>query len=638
MEHVQLKRRLTAVLLADVVGYSRLMSMDEEGTHTRLSNCVENLIEPTVGAYQGRLTRRKGDGLLAEFDSAVDAVRCAVDIQRRLAEATAERNHKIQLRIGINTGDVIVDAPEVYGNSVNIASRLEGLAEPGGIYVSEAVREQLLGQPRLSLQSLGERRVKNIDRPVRVYRVVGEQEAGLGSAPGAKVLARLFAGRPINFSRRGTITSVVIVTAIAAIGVSGLSIWPARVLFSQEPSIMVLPFRNSSGDPGQDYIADAVTDDLTTDLSRLADTLVIAQATAFTYKGKSVDVREIRREFGIRYMLEGSVGRVGRRVQANAELVDTGSATAIWADRFETDVTSLFELYDAVTGRIAASLHLQLLRAEYRRALAEHPTDPDAVDLRLRAMSDLEHENRERSLAARKNFEKSLDQDKSSAETRSQLALLLVRNYVRGWSDNSKDDLDAAKKYIDEALANNPSNATAATAYLARGELLRVKGDDQGALDAFEEALRFNHDLPLALAQKANQLVFLGRATEAPTEVEKAINMSPNDPALWNFYWVMGRAYFAMRNYDTAINWLQKSVELQPKVWFNRVHLIAAYALTNRLGDSEARSELNEYRTKFKGWGLPAIQFWFAKTQPKPKPAFKANLDELYKGLELAGL
>src|ERR1700730_14709517 len=214
MEHVQLTRRLTAVLLADVVGYSRLMSVDEEGTHIRLGDCIKHLIEPTVCAYRGRLARSKGDGLLAEFDSAVDAVRGAVDIQHRLADAAADSNDKLELRIGINSGDVFVDEHDVYGNSVNIASRLEGLAEPGGIYITGAVREQLLGHPGLWFQDLGERRVKNIDRPIRVYRVIGQQEEDSTNSSGPRVLARLFARRAFHFGHRATIMSVGVLAGI----------------------------------------------------------------------------------------------------------------------------------------------------------------------------------------------------------------------------------------------------------------------------------------------------------------------------------------------------------------------------------------------------------------------------------------
>jgi adenylate cyclase len=413
--------------------------------------------------------------------------------------------------------------------------------------------------------------------------------------------------------------------------------WLEPAQLSPRASIMVLPFRNSSGDPGEEYIADAVTDDLTTDLSRLSDTLVIARATAFTYKGKRVDVRDIGRKFGIRYMLEGSVRRIGTRVQANAELIDTSSAAAIWADRFDTDVTSLLELYEAVTGRIAASLHVQLVRAEYRRVVSERTTDPDAVDLRLHAMSHLvENETPESSLAARKALEASLKLDPRSAEALSQLALVLVRDFVRNWNGATRGDLARAEEALHEAFALSRSNA--AIAYLAQGEIRRVKGEDRGALDAFDRALQLNPNLALAWAQKANQLVFLGRANEAPAQVKKAIMISPSDPALGIFYWIMGRAYFSMQDYDTAIDWFQKSVQLQPTVWFSRAHLISAYALTNRLEQPEAQLALKEYLEKFNKWRLENIKDWFAKAQPNPHPRFKANLQNLYEGLEKAGV
>jgi adenylate cyclase len=637
MERVQLKRRLTAVLLADVVGYSRLMSIDEEGTHTRLADCVNRLVEPTVCAYRGRLTRKKGDGLLVEFDSAVDAVRCAVDIQRHLADAAAaDSSHKLELRIGINSGDVIVDEHDIYGNSVNIASRLEGLAEPGGIYVTEAVREQLIGHPGLCLQGLGERRVKNIDRPIPVYRVISEEEEDVRTYSGPRVLARILARRAVHFGHRAAIVTVGVVAVMATIGMAGLSMRSEHSQLSPRASIMVLPFRNSSGDPAEDYIADAVTDDLTTDLSRLSNTLVIARATAFTYKGKPVDVRDVGQRLGVRYMLEGSVGRVGTLVQANAELIDTSSAANIWADRFNTDVTTLIELYDDVTGRIAASLHLQLVRAEYRRAVAERATNPDAVDLRLRAMAYLtEKETPENSLAARKALEEALKKDPDDAEALSQLALVLVRDFVRNWNDSTRKEVARAEEALRQAFAINQSIAIA---HLADGEIHRVKGDNQGALDAFDRALELNPNLAFACGRKALQLVFLGRAREAPALVTRAITISPRDPDLGSFHNHNGFAHFALRDYDEAIDEFKKSVQLMPAFWMNRASLISAYALTGRLGQHEAQTALSEYREKFKNWRLTNIRDWYAKTQPDPHPDFAATLQDLYKGLEMAGV
>ena len=339
VERVHLKRRLTAVLLADVVGYSRLMNADEEGTHLRLADCIKTLFEPTVALHEGRLVRSKGDGFLVEFDSAVNAVNCAIDIQRALAarDDASLNDRKLELRIGINSGDVIVHENDIYGNSVNIAARLEALAEPGGISVTAAVREQLLGHPRRFFEDRGNRWVKNIDRPIRVYRVISEPAAGSGrSSRAARAFSLRFARRIFRRSMR---TFAVGAAGIAAtIGIAELPMWHQSPLLSARASIMVLPFRNLN-DPSQGYFADAVTDDLTTDLSRLADTMVIARATAFTYKGQTVDARQIRREFGVRYILEGSIEKLGSRVHVNADLVDTGSASALWADQFESELS-----------------------------------------------------------------------------------------------------------------------------------------------------------------------------------------------------------------------------------------------------------------------------------------------------------
>jgi len=387
MGDAHLRRRLTAVLVADVVGYSRLMGVDEEGTHLRLAGYVKDLLAPKIAGNHGRLIRSAGDGFLVEFDSAVDAVRCGLDIQRVLAghNAGVPAARRMQLRIGINAGDVIVENQEIYGNSVNIAARLEGLAQPGGVYVTRNVRDQLQGHPDLGLEDRGERRAKNLAQPIRVYRV--KQLQPEASSQGLIARARRFVQtRALRHWRSATLTAAA-VAAISAITLGALPIRRDYSLMSPRASIMVLPFRNVSNDPGQDYFADAVTDGVTTDLSRLSDTLVISPATAFTYKGKAVDPRQIGREFGVRYLLEGSIRKDGMQVQTNAQLVNTRNAAHIWADRFDTELADLSELQDAITGRIASSLNIQLVKAEYRRAVAERPTDPDAIDLRLRAMA-----------------------------------------------------------------------------------------------------------------------------------------------------------------------------------------------------------------------------------------------------------
>ena len=382
---MQMRRRLTAVLIADVVGYSRLMSLDEEGTHLRLLNFVKASIEPAIAAHFGRLIRTAGDGFLCEFDSAVDAVNCALDIEDRLTEPDIAADRRLRFRIGINAGDVIVEDREIYGNIVNVAARLEELAQPGEICISRSVREQLRGHPGLSFVDRGVHRVKNVVYPIRVYRVARAPERA--ASTGITGLARrIFRSEFLSRHRSAAMTAGLLALT-AAVTVGALPFQLDYSQMSPRASIMVLPFRNASGNPEEDYVADAVTDDLTTDLSRLTDTSVISPATAFTFKGKAADPREIGREFGVRYVLEGSIRKIGPSVHTNAQLVDTHSGAHIWADRFDNELTGLADLENAITGRIASALRVQLIKAENRRAVAERAADPDAIDLRLRAMA-----------------------------------------------------------------------------------------------------------------------------------------------------------------------------------------------------------------------------------------------------------
>jgi adenylate cyclase len=642
MGGAHLKRRLTAVLIADVVGYSRLMSVDEEGTHVRLAGYVEDLIEPKIAENQGRLIRTSGDGFLVEFNSAVDAVRCGLAIQREIAKRNEAlpADRRIQFRVGINTGDVIVDNREIYGNSVNIAARLEGLAEPGGVYVTRSVRDQLHGQPSLSFEDRGERRVKNFARPIRAYRVrqVEDRVPGLGIIARARTLL----GTQLFLHWRAASATSIALAGTVALTVAALPLRLDYSLMSPRASIMVLPFRNVSNTPGQDYFADAVTDDITTDLSRLSDTLVISPGTAFTYKGKAVDPRQIGREFRVRYLLEGSIRKDGTQVQTNAQLVDTRNAAHIWADRFDTDIADLSDLQDAITGRIASSLQIELVKAESRRAIAERPADPDAVDLRLHAVAlILAGPSPEQHLSARQFLEASLQRDPQSAESWSQLAGLLVNDYLNNRNEAKqsgeagKDLLRRAEKALAEALTIDP---TVAAAHLADGFIRRAKGDHQGALDAFDRAVQLDRNSARANAQKANQLVMVGRPKEAPPLVLKAIALSPGDPYVGTFYWVIGRAYFVMQDYDDAIVWLRRAVEVRPNVWYNRAYLLAAYAHLGRHEQPEGRTALSDYNGGFSGYTVQRIRDLYEKELPHPDPLMQASIQALYDGLQKAGI
>jgi adenylate cyclase len=641
MQEVRVTRRLTALLLADVVGYSRLMGADEERAHQRLTDYVEGLIEPAVARYRGRLVRSRGDGFLGEFDSAVDAVRCAIDIQQSFAAHPAgDGMEPIRLRIGVNTGDVIVEEQDIYGHSVNIAARLEALAEPGAVYVTGAVRDQLQGYLGFNFEDRGERWVKNIDHPIRVFRVTyaeAESEAAPGRAwrrlPAR--LRRLYRRLVPPQPRWQAIVGVVLALAVAS-GIAVQSLWPGGGGPElPRASIVVMPFNNFSGDPSQNYVADAITDDVTTDLARLKGTFVIARNTAFTFKGRSIDARDVGKECGVRYMLEGSIVRIGNRIATNVQLIDTQTGAHVWADRFETDITDLLALQSAVTGRIAAALDIQLTKAEAERA-AQHPTaDPDAVDLRLRAMAlAISGITPERTLEAQHLLEQSVKLDPNAAESWAWLAEILMNEYLHHWNNAGKQQLDEADAASNKALSLDPTNDQA---YYAQALVHRAKGEHHAALEAFTRALELNPNLPKALAEKGNELTLLGRPTEAPPLVEKAIRLSPRDPALGGFYWIIGRAHFFSGDYAGAISWLRKSLALRRNDWYIWLYLVSAYALDNQL--DEAKKTLREFdsRTQFAGYTLERVN-QAEKTGPNDNPVVVAARQKFRQGLQLAGM
>jgi adenylate cyclase len=386
-------RRLAAILAADVAGYSRLMAADEEGTHERLQAHLRELVDPKIKEHRGRIVKSTGDGLLAEFSSVVDAVRCAVKTQRAMIDRNADtpEDKRIIFRIGVNLGDVIVEPEDIFGDGVNIAARLEALAEPGGICISRVVRDQVRDRLDYKFEDMGEQEVKNIARPVRVYALRREAIAGL---PGPMTPPSTSISQPAV---------------------------PPRM------SIVVLPFMNLSDDTEQQYFADGITEDLTTDLSRVPGSFVIARNTAFTYTGQPVDVKKVSRELGVRYVLEGSVRRVGDQVRVNVQLVDGQSGAHLWADRFDTDRANLAQAQDEITGRLARTLNLELVEASVRRSEQERAADPDARDLVMRGWA---LSNRMASAAtreeARRAFERALDIDPESVDARIGLGEVLI--------------------------------------------------------------------------------------------------------------------------------------------------------------------------------------------------------------------
>lgn len=636
VEQLSLKRRLIAVLLADVVGYSRLMSLDENDTHSRLSRLMNDLIEPTIVKYAGRIVRSMGDGLLVEFGSASDAVRCAIEIQQGLAKQTIDpdRQEPIRLRIGVNTGDVIVDHRDLYGHSVNIAARLEGIAEPGSVYVSQGIYDQMRGLPGLRFTDKGLHRVKNIDYPIRVFQVDNDspaRDSGARRRPRVFSFARF---RP-RLSRKSGFRIVLAGLITALIGVEALYLrYRAEDIAPPPNSIIVLPFRNLSADWQDDYFADAVTEDLTTDLARISKAFVIASATALTYKGKAVDAREIGRECGVRYLLEGSLGRTGDIVEINAQLIDTKTGAHIWADRFSYQSKTLTDLQETVTGRVAASLDVQLVKAESRAQTVDTSFSNNALRHRLMAMALLMGPMTPiKSLAARRDAEEAIRLDPGSAESWALLANVLVSDYLNRWNGAGKREVERAKEALQQALSLDSS---VPLAHYAAGFIRRVDGDHEGALYELDEAIRLNPNFARAYAQKANELMFLGRPVEAVPVAEKAVRLSPRDPSIGVFYWVIGRAYFAQANYQEAARWLEKSVVERPNLWFNRAWLIGAYSLSGH--DKEARHVLDQFRKAFPDYTLAHIAEIYGKEARHDNPSIQAAAQKLYTGLRQAGL
>jgi TolB-like protein/class 3 adenylate cyclase len=542
-------RRLTAILAADVAGYSRLMGVDEEATHERLQAHFRELVNPKVNEHRGRIVKTTGDGFLAEFPSVVDGVRCAVEIQRGMIDREPEvpDERRIRFRIGINLGDVIVEEHDIFGDGVNIAARLEALAEPGGIRLSRVVRDQVRDRLDFAFEDLGEQRVKNIARPVRVYALRPEPVPAL--------------------------------TLAAADAIP-------RTVAAPRLSIVVLPFDNFSNDLEQQYFADGITEDLTTDLSRISHSFVISRNTAFTYRNKPIDSRQIGRELGVRYVLEGSVRRLGSRVRVNAQLIDAETDAHLWAERFDHDTVDLFALQNEITSRLANMLGVELIAAE-----AARPTEhPDALDCILRGRAILFKPRTPAMFREAINlFERALTLDPESAEAQSLLAESLLNRVTNGLAESAAADLARAETLVDQALAVSPRNGYA---HLVKGRVLRARNRWEEAVPRFEMALALNRNLVGALHGLAWCKLFAGPIDEVIPLEEQAIRLSPRDPGIGYWYLLIGRVHLLQSRTDEAIVWLEKGCSAIPAVPFHHSWLASAYALK---GETErAAAELAE--------------------------------------------
>jgi TolB-like protein/Tfp pilus assembly protein PilF len=450
----------------------------------------------------------------------------------------------------------------------------------------------------------------------------------LGDSGAAQMVIRTLSRKGVRFIaevREDAIPSVPALLRRTAGGVPALP--------TAKPSILVLPFRNISGDPSQDYLTDAVTSDLTVDLSCMPDLTVIAAATAFTYRDSGLDIRQIGRELGVRYLVVGSIGRSGDRVRTNVQLLDAASGEQLWGDRFENRFVALGDLENEITGRIAASLNVHVVRAEGRRA--ESAPQPDALDLRLRATSLLfSSVTPENTMAMRTLLQRSVTLDSRSAEAWARLAEIIVTDYLVKWNDTGEQELREAEQAVHKALLIDPNHALAHFVY---GLIARAHGEHHSALEAFSRAIELDRNFAAAHAQKGNELILVGRPAETPPFVEQAIRLSPQDSSIGMFHWIIGRARFFLGEYEQAMVWLRKSVETRPNLWFNRLYLVSACALAD-MPDEAARA-LAEFDRRFREPAYTlAVVLAHERTQPNDNPLVVAGREKFHEGLLRAGM
>jgi adenylate cyclase len=615
-------RKLAAILVSDVAGYSRLAGADEDRTLARLRTLRSDLIDPIISVHRGRVVKRTGDGSIIEFRSVVDAVRCAVEVQTAMIERNAgvPPEKRIEFRIGVHLGDVVEESDgDLMGDGVNIAARLEGIAKPGAICLSEDAYRQVKGRLDLKVSDLGLTQLKNIAEPIRVYSLE------VGQPNDAKPLPSSIPADPAKtlVSKRRLVSAPLAAAFAALVLLAAAGGWMLLGGHLTKPaqaahlSVVVLPFANLSGDPSQDYFADGVTENLTTELSRIEDSFVIARNTAFTYKGKSVDAKEIGKELGVRYVLEGSVQRDQNRVRVNAQLIDAETGAHLWADRFDEDVADLFKLQDQVVARLASALGYELVAAEAKKG-ARH-ANPDAVDLSMQGWSVIWRELRQpmkdkrASLyEARALFDRALRIDPNDADALSGKALTYYADYFYGWGDPGTDYEAEVLGQADKAIALAPDNLRA---YYVKGAYLSISHRPREGLATAEAGLAINPNFVMLFLPRIEAELALGRFDQANANAQRAIRLSPHDPFLGVFHHTAGLAELELGHTDAAVDQFGQAIDSGYRVYTVYGDLAAVYATLGKTDEAKvALAEARRLNPKLtvKWWrdhllGIPAV-------------------------------
>jgi adenylate cyclase len=583
----QTKRKLAAVLAADIAGYSRLMGADEESTLARLKLLRRELIDPKSKQHHGRIVKTTGDGILIEFLSVVDAVRCAIELQEGMLERNADlpQEERIEFRVGVNLGDVMIEGRDLYGDGVNIAARLEALAQPGGICISRTVLNHARDKLPFDVEDAGEQLLKNIARPVHVYRII------------------------INPARPA---------ATPKADVSMLAL-------PDKPSIAVLPFTNMSGDPEQEFVSDGVAEDVITALSRYPSLFVIARNSSFTYKGRSVDVKQVGRELGVRYVLEGSVRKAGNRIRVTAQLIEAGTSNHVWAERYDRDLADIFPVQDELTQALTTALAPAIAGAEVRRAMRKPPESLDAWAAYQRGLWHLSKATPDDEATSEKFFKQAIDLDPAFAGGYSALALY----QLQAAAIYQKLDLRNAQRSA-EALARRAVGLDGADAEARSclGWALQACGDAEGALAETERALSMSPNLAIAHGHRGATLIFAGRQTEGLTALETCIRLDPRDPYLAVRLLHVACGLYFCGEYAASIEASKRLIRSYPD--FPMVYRWSAAALGQLGRTTEASEALQKAVSRAPG----AFDMYVRNRAPWFRPE---DHDHLVNGLRKAG-
>ncbi len=584
-------RRLAAILAADVVGFSRLMGADEAGTLDRLKALRKELVQPKIGERGGRIVKLMGDGLLAEFPSVVEAVQCASDIQQAMADLEPEvsDDRRIRLRIGVNLGDIIVEGPDIYGDGVNLAARLEGLAEPGGICVSRTVFKHVKGKVDLIFEDLGERQVKNIPEPVRVYRVISGTSTALSH------------------------TSPHSVPPIAA-----------------KPSIAVLPFVNMSKDAEQEYFSDGITEDIITALAHFRDVSVVARNSSFAFKGQSPDVTEVGRKLGAQYVVEGSVRKAGSKVRITAQLVDTATGAHIWAQHYDRDLEDIFAVQDQITETVVGTLSGRLQTAGVERARKKPTTSLTAFDYLLQGRELLYRFSQEENAKARDMLEKAVARDPDYAEAHAWLSRTYFIDWVCGWSDNPDASHARSAEIARRAVALDDGDSRAQA---EMGYVLLYRRCFEQARQHFDRALALNPHHPDLAMDLGLFNVWFGSAEIGLAKIKEAMRLDP-----YGRYGIpLGTAHYTLRNYEDAVAALNTVRAKLPRIFAWRA---ASYARLEQ--DAQARAAAEEFvkvaSAGMAACGAPLPESWLDFLAERTPYRRQDDIDHFLDGLRLAGL